>query len=240
MRSLKAECLDRMIFFGEPALRRAINEFLRHHHEERNHQGIGNRLIDPGGGGRPRRRPPPLPRASRWDAAVLVPRRCIGSSLAPKSIEQPPIHRENCVFQPPPPQHADLNSRPLTENRPRRAPELRFPAPVDARPSCFTLRLVLLGEAPGEVAQHLLEDLGIVRQLGDGVRPVRVHGLSIYITRLSCTTYLYNYVIADALSFSKAGLKRRLRRAPDRSIPSSRILSSAASSSTLLPLTSGT
>ncbi len=45
MRSLKAECLDRMIFFGEASLRRATNEFLAHYHGERNHQGLGNRLI---------------------------------------------------------------------------------------------------------------------------------------------------------------------------------------------------
>ena len=47
-RSLKEECLDRMIFFGENSLRRAIDAFLVHYHSERNHQGIGNRLIEPG------------------------------------------------------------------------------------------------------------------------------------------------------------------------------------------------
>ena len=36
-----------MIFFGEGSLRRAIKEFLEHYHRERNHQGLGNRLIDP-------------------------------------------------------------------------------------------------------------------------------------------------------------------------------------------------
>ena len=47
LRSLKEECLERMIFFGESSLRRATSEFLAHYHGERNHQGIGNRLIDP-------------------------------------------------------------------------------------------------------------------------------------------------------------------------------------------------
>jgi transposase InsO family protein len=47
-RSLKDECLDRMIFFGEKSLRKAINSYLEHFHAERNHQGIGNRLIEPG------------------------------------------------------------------------------------------------------------------------------------------------------------------------------------------------
>ena len=47
MGSLKAECLDRMIFFGENPLRKAVAEFLLHYHAERNHQGLGNRLIEP-------------------------------------------------------------------------------------------------------------------------------------------------------------------------------------------------
>jgi transposase InsO family protein len=45
-RSLKAECLSRMIFFGEQSLRRATSEFLVHYHRERPHQGLGNRLIE--------------------------------------------------------------------------------------------------------------------------------------------------------------------------------------------------
>ena len=48
MRSLKGECLERMIFFGETSLRKAATEFLAHFHGERNHQGLGNRLIEPG------------------------------------------------------------------------------------------------------------------------------------------------------------------------------------------------
>ena len=47
VRTIKETCLDRMIFFGEFPLRKAINEFLEYYHHERNHQGIGNRLIDP-------------------------------------------------------------------------------------------------------------------------------------------------------------------------------------------------
>jgi putative transposase len=44
--SIKAECLQRMIFFGESSLRRAIHEYLDHYHSERSHQGIGNEVID--------------------------------------------------------------------------------------------------------------------------------------------------------------------------------------------------
>jgi putative transposase len=45
VRSIREECLDRMIFIGEAALRRAVREFMAHYHAERNHQGLGNRLI---------------------------------------------------------------------------------------------------------------------------------------------------------------------------------------------------
>ena len=48
MRSLKSECLDKMIFFGRRSLERALNEFVAHYHTERNHQGLGNRIIDRG------------------------------------------------------------------------------------------------------------------------------------------------------------------------------------------------
>jgi len=43
--SIKSECLDRMIFFGERRLREGIAEYIEHYHEERAHQGLGNRRI---------------------------------------------------------------------------------------------------------------------------------------------------------------------------------------------------
>jgi len=46
MRSMKDECLNKMIFFGEKSLRRALSEFEKHYHTERNHQGLGNNIID--------------------------------------------------------------------------------------------------------------------------------------------------------------------------------------------------
>jgi transposase InsO family protein len=46
VRSIKEECLDRMILFGERSLRRAVREYPAHYHTERNHQGLGNRLLD--------------------------------------------------------------------------------------------------------------------------------------------------------------------------------------------------
>jgi transposase InsO family protein len=48
MRSVKEECLERMIFFGERSLQTAVADFLVHYHQERNHQGLDNRLIEPG------------------------------------------------------------------------------------------------------------------------------------------------------------------------------------------------
>lgn len=47
VRTIKESCLERMILFGENSLRKAIAEFLTHYHFERNHQGLGNRLIGP-------------------------------------------------------------------------------------------------------------------------------------------------------------------------------------------------
>jgi hypothetical protein len=45
VRSIKDECLNKMIFIGQASLRRALCEYIEHYHEERNHQGLGNRLI---------------------------------------------------------------------------------------------------------------------------------------------------------------------------------------------------
>ena len=47
VRSIKEDCLDKMIFFGEDSLRTAVSEYIAHYHAERNHQGLGNRLIIP-------------------------------------------------------------------------------------------------------------------------------------------------------------------------------------------------
>ena len=41
----KIATLDRMIWFGEASLRKGITEFMAHYHQERNHQGLNNRLI---------------------------------------------------------------------------------------------------------------------------------------------------------------------------------------------------
>jgi transposase InsO family protein len=45
VRTVKEECLSKLILFGERALQRAIAEFIQHYHTERNHQGKENRLL---------------------------------------------------------------------------------------------------------------------------------------------------------------------------------------------------
>ena len=45
VRSIKYECLDRMIFIGQASLRCAVTEYMGHYHAERNHQGLDNRLL---------------------------------------------------------------------------------------------------------------------------------------------------------------------------------------------------
>jgi putative transposase len=45
VRSIKSECLNRMVFFGQASLQHAIGQFMTHYHRERNHQGVGNRLL---------------------------------------------------------------------------------------------------------------------------------------------------------------------------------------------------
>ena len=46
VRSIKHECLNRVIPFGDRHLRRMMGEYVEHYHRERNHQGLANELID--------------------------------------------------------------------------------------------------------------------------------------------------------------------------------------------------
>src|SRR6516165_7177654 len=45
VRSVKEECLAKLILVGESSLRRALQQYLLHYHEERNHQGKENRIL---------------------------------------------------------------------------------------------------------------------------------------------------------------------------------------------------
>ncbi len=59
VRSIKEECLNRVVPLGEGHLRRLVHEYVEHYHRERNHQGRDNQLLE---------RPPP---SARRRAAVL-------------------------------------------------------------------------------------------------------------------------------------------------------------------------
>jgi transposase InsO family protein len=56
VRSIKEECLHRLIPIGDRHFRRALKEYVEHYHVERNHQGLDNRLIS---------RPPVIKMTSR-------------------------------------------------------------------------------------------------------------------------------------------------------------------------------
>ncbi len=47
VRSVKEEALSKLILIGETSLRRVLQEYLAHYHQERNHQGKGNVLLFP-------------------------------------------------------------------------------------------------------------------------------------------------------------------------------------------------
>jgi putative transposase len=47
VRSVKDECLSKLVLFGEASLHRVLNEFIAHFHSERNHQGKANTLLFP-------------------------------------------------------------------------------------------------------------------------------------------------------------------------------------------------
>jgi hypothetical protein len=68
IRSVRQECLNRVVLFGEASLRRALSEYLRHYNHERNHQGMGTESWHRG----PRtdwvRPPSASPDAKGWEA----------------------------------------------------------------------------------------------------------------------------------------------------------------------------
>ncbi len=63
--SIKAECLSKLVPLGENHLRRAVSEYIEHYHRERNHQGVGNRLLTQGEPARPANGNAPVERRER-------------------------------------------------------------------------------------------------------------------------------------------------------------------------------
>ena len=47
VKSIKEECLNKLIFFGEKSLRNAVENYVLHYHHERNHQGLDNLIPFP-------------------------------------------------------------------------------------------------------------------------------------------------------------------------------------------------
>ncbi len=47
VKSVKDECLSKLVLFGGRSLRLALNQYVTHHHHERNHQGKDNLLLFP-------------------------------------------------------------------------------------------------------------------------------------------------------------------------------------------------
>ena len=71
VKSVKDECLSKLILFGEASLRRALREYLVHYHQERNHQGRGNILLFPS----------TIDRAAPVDEAAVYCRERLGGLL---------------------------------------------------------------------------------------------------------------------------------------------------------------
>jgi hypothetical protein len=66
VRSIRQECLSKLILFGEPSLLRALSEFINHYHFERNHQGKDNLLLFPSPDVRPTQSRGLLAAANAW------------------------------------------------------------------------------------------------------------------------------------------------------------------------------
>jgi putative transposase len=60
VRTVKEECLSKLILFGEASLRRALKQFQEHFHTERNHQGKENVLLFPNTEATPMKRGPSI------------------------------------------------------------------------------------------------------------------------------------------------------------------------------------
>jgi transposase InsO family protein len=71
VRSIKESCLERLVLFGEKALKKAVREFMTHYHSERNHQGIGKSADHVGSPRYKSPRPGSMPAAPRRNAQLL-------------------------------------------------------------------------------------------------------------------------------------------------------------------------
>src|SRR5712664_1815026 len=80
VRSVKEECLSKVILFGERSLRRALSNYVEHFHAERNHQGKGNVLLFPRDTDRHREGPVQCRERLGGSCAIIIKRRRDGAS----------------------------------------------------------------------------------------------------------------------------------------------------------------
>jgi putative transposase len=85
VRSVKEECLDRLIPLGERHFGRALADFVVHYHRERNHQGLDNQVID-GLEVLPSERPRAAPSAGGWSPQLLLSGRVVQRPKVPGGI----------------------------------------------------------------------------------------------------------------------------------------------------------
>jgi hypothetical protein len=76
VRSIREECLNRLIVFGEGPLRHVVGDFVAYDHAERNHQGLSNEIDRAPMG--PDRRPAPLLLRTARRPPALLPSRSVG------------------------------------------------------------------------------------------------------------------------------------------------------------------
>ena len=69
--SIKNECLNRLILFGESHFRLAVREYVAHYNRERPHQGLHGQFVV-----RKPLRTDPMSRASGWFASLLSSAGC--------------------------------------------------------------------------------------------------------------------------------------------------------------------
>jgi len=97
VRSVKTECLDRVIPLGEGFFRRALAEYVAHYHVERNHQGLGNVLIAGPTHDEHARSDSATP-ATRWTPQLLRARRVMGPHASARTFDRVMGHyaQQNC------------------------------------------------------------------------------------------------------------------------------------------------
>jgi len=76
--SIKRECINHRIFFGENSLRKAVTEYVQHYHFERTHQGLDNNV------------PLPKPAPTLVEDALIVKSERLGGLLNYYHRENPP------------------------------------------------------------------------------------------------------------------------------------------------------